>query len=326
MTGIFKANNPSGNFLLFLYALFLKFPLFLHAAKPQLQPLDGIFYKVFLNTLSPVVAKFPLFFSVLTFLLLLLQAISFNNTVSQQRLHKQPNYLTGMSYLLITSLFTDWFSFSAPLVVNTILIWIWAKLCKLYNNADAKTTIFNIGFATGLAAFIYFPSICFLILIMVGLAIARPIRLQEWLMGLIGIITPVYFYAAFLFLFNKIHSYHFPGFRFSYPHFFGNKWAYVALVIIIFVSIVGSYFTITNLRRQVVQTRKSWQLLFLYAVVASLVSFINAGINFSYWILLTVPLAPIVASAFFYPSKKMVPIILHWAMVAICIGISYFVK
>ncbi len=326
MTGIFKANNPSGNFLLFLYALCLKFPLFLHAARPQLQPLDGIFYKVLLNTLSPVVARFPFLYSVLTFLLLLFQAIGFNNIVSQQRLHKQPNYLTGMSYLLITSLFADWCSFSAPMVVNTILIWIWGKLCKLYNNTDAKTTVFNLGLATGLAAFIYFPSICFLILIMVGLAIARPIKLQEWLMGLIGIITPLYFFGAFLFLFNKISTYHFPGFRFSYPHFLGNKWAYAALAIIICVSLIGFAFTIANLRRQLIQTRKSWQLLFLYAVVASLVSCINAGINFSYWILLSVPIAPIVASAFFYPSKKIVPIILHWAMVAICIGISYFVQ
>ena len=35
------------------------------------------------------------------------------------------NYLPAMSYLLITSLFIDWNILSAPLVINTLLIWVW---------------------------------------------------------------------------------------------------------------------------------------------------------------------------------------------------------
>ena len=326
MTGIFKANNPSGNAILFGYAILLKLPMFLHNSAPQLQVMDGIFYKNILLLLQPIAKGFPIVYSIFTFILFFIQAVSLNKIAGNLKLQRQANFLTGMSYLLVTSLFSEWFTLSAPLIVNTFLIWIWGKLCTLYNNPNPKATIFNIGLVTGLAAFIYFPSLTFLLLIMVGITIARPFRLQEWLMGLVGIITPVYFYASFLFLTNGFSSFNFPGFHLSYPHFFGNQWAYAALVLVALGTLVGIYFININFSRQVVQTRKSWQLLFLYLTVAVFVPFINTGLNFTYWILLTAPIAPIIASFFFYPQKKYFPQFLHWGMFAIYVAVGFFSK
>jgi hypothetical protein len=326
VTGIFKANNPSGNALLFVYALVLKIPMFLHTSAPNVQPLDGVLYKSFLQLINPVAKGLPFIYSIITFLLLFIQAIGFNKIVNDQRLLKQNNYLTGMSYLLITSLFADWFSLSAPLIVNTFIIWIFTKITVLYNNPKAKATIFNIGLATGLASFVYFPSITFLFLVIVGIFIFRPFSLQEWIMGLVGIITPSYFFWSYLFLTNNTKSFHFPGFHFSHPLFTGNKWAYVALFAVAIVAVIGIYFVNKNLNRQVVQTRKSWQLLFLYLVVAGLVPFINAGFNFSYWILIAVPLSPICAAAFFYPQKKFIPVLLHWGLFGLYVAIQFLLK
>jgi hypothetical protein len=326
VTGIFKANNPSGNAILFAYAVLLKIPLLLHASTPKVQPLDGILYKSFLQLINPIAKGFPLIYSIIAFLLLFIQAVSFNKIVNDQRLLKQNNYLTGMSYLLITSLFADWFSLSAPLIVNTFIIWIFTRITILYNNPKAKATIFNIGLATGLAAFVYFPSITFLILVIVGIVIFRPFSLQEWIMGLIGIITPAYFFGSYLFLTSNTKAFHFPGFHLSHPIFTSNKWAYAALIAVAFVAIIGIYFVNNNLNRQVVQTRKSWQLLLLYLIVAALVPFINAGFNFSYWILLAVPLSPVCAAAFFYPQKKIIPLLLHWGLFGLYVMLQFFLK
>ena len=300
--------------------------MFLHSRAPQLQMMDGIFYKGFLTFLSPIAKGLPYVYSVVTFLLLIIQAIGLNKIANNLKLHKQNNYLTGMSYLLITSLFSEWFSLSAPLIVNTFLIWIWSKLCNLYKNPTPKATIFNIGLATGLSAFIYFPSLTFLLLIMVGITIARPFRMQEWLLGMLGIITPVYFFIAYLYLTSQLSTFKFPKFNLSYPHFFENWWSYAALVVVGVALFSGVYFLNIYMRRQVVQTRKSWQLLFLYLIVAALVPFVNAGINFSYWILLTVPVSPLIANAFFYPKKKILPQTLYWSMVVIYIAVGYFNK
>ena len=326
MTGIFKSNNPSGNAILFAYALAVKWPMFLHVHAPQLQPQDGVLYKWFLHLLTPLAANFSFTYNVIAFLLLFIQAVSLNRTVNKQRLLRYPNYLTGMSYLLITSMFTDLFSLSASLIVNTFMIWIFSKLCALYNNPNPKSTIFNIGLITGLITFFYFPSIAFLVTVMAGIAIARPFRLQEWLIGLIGIITPVYFFGSWLFLTGTVKSFHFPGVSFSYPHFSGNTGAYAAIILIALAILTGIYFININISRQVVQTRKSWQLLFLYLVVAVIVPFINAGSGFSYWVLAAVPLSPLIAAAFFYPQKKMIPLLLHWLMFAVYLYVSFFAK
>ena len=326
MTGIFKANNPSGNAILFFYALVLKIPLFLHAFPPRLQPADGILYKFLLQATGRLGESFSSIYSIITFVLLFTQAITINKIVNSQRLHKVPNYLTGMSYLLVTSLFSEWFSLSAPLVVNSFVLWIFAMLCSLYSNPDPKATIFNIGLLCGTVTFFYFPSGAFLLLIIGGITVAKPFRLREWIAGMMGVIAPLYFIAAWLFLTDKLHLLTFPVFRFSYPHFFGNQWAYAAMAIIIIVFATGIYYINSNMNRQVVQTRKSWQLLFLYIGVAALVPFINGGINFSYWILPVLPLAPVLGAAFFYPKNKIFPLLFHWGMVAIFTAVAFFNK
>ncbi len=300
--------------------------MFLHIHPPQAQPQDGILYKLLLQYLYTPAIAIPAIYSSVTFILLFIQAISLNKIMNNQRMIKQVNNLTGMSFLLITSLFSEWFSLSAPLIVNTFLIWIFGRLCTLYNNPNPKAAIFNIGLVAGLCTFFYFPSVAFILLIMVGIIIARPFRLQEWITGLAGIVTPAYIFASWLFIFGRWKTFHFPGLSISYPHFFGNKWAYAALCLLGISTAAGIYFVNNNFTRQVVQTRKSWQLLFLYIAVAAIVPFINAGLNFSYWILLVVPLSPFAAAAFFYPKKKIFALLLHWVMFGIYVAVGFFFK
>jgi hypothetical protein len=80
----------------------------------------------------------------------------------------------------------------------------------------------------------------------------------------------------------------------------------------------------SNMRRQVVQTRKSWYLIYFYFVVAAFVPFINTN-NFISWIIVAVPAAIMMAAAFFYPDKKWFPTLVHWALAGIYIaGAFYF--
>lgn len=157
MTGIFKANNPSNNFLLFIYGLLLKLPVFLNPSVPVVQQPDGLFYTIFLKWLQPIGSSFPMIYPLLTFVLLYTQALMLNKVVSGNRLLNKPGYLTAMSYLLITSLFSEWFNLSAPLMINTLMIWILSELCKLNNHPNPKTILFNIGIVTGIAAFFISP-------------------------------------------------------------------------------------------------------------------------------------------------------------------------
>jgi hypothetical protein len=325
MTGTFKANNPYNTFLLFIYGLLLKLPSFLHPTIPKPQQIDGFLYKLLLKWLEPFGHDFILIYPAITYLLLFTQAATFNRLLSEQRLMQRPNYLTGMSYLLVTSLFIEWNMLSAPLIINSLLIWVWARMSGLYNNPRPKTVLFNIGIVIGLATFFYFPSLAFAALIIFGLAITRPFKLAEWLIALLGIITPYYFLLAWVFLTDRWKGYKFPGFAVTTPKFNQTNWSYAAIVIVIMVIVMGFIFIQQNFRRQLIQTRKSWNLVFLYLVVAVFVPFINATHTFEYWILTAVPLSAIMGAAFLYPKNKWIPFVLHWLIVGFVLVISYFV-
>ena len=299
--------------------------MFLHPKVPQEQLIDGFLYRVLLRWLQPIAGSLPVIYAIIAFILLYTQAISFNKLVNELRLMQKPNYLTGMSYLLVTSLFTEWNMLSAPLIINTLLIWVWASMSGLHNDANPKRTLFNIGIAIGIATFFYFPSLAFAALIIFGLAIIRPFKLSEWTIALLGIATPYYFLLAWAFLTDKFKKYQFPGFAVTSPKFNQTTWSYAATVIVLFSCIAGFFFVQQNFRRQLIQARKSWNLIFLYLIVALFVPFINATHTFEYWILCAVPLSALLGAAFLYPSKKIIPLVLHWVMVAFVIAIGYFV-
>lgn len=326
MTGIFKANNPSNHFFLLLYGIILKSYLFVDPVLPQLQSSDGPLYSSFLIWLKGSFADFPIVFGIITFVLLFIQAISFNKAVNDQRMLQKPNYLTGMAYLLLTSIFSEWFPLSAALIANTLLIWVWSRLCTMHNNHSAKATIFNIGLAIGIACFFYYPAIIFTLLFVSGIALTRPFRLNEWLIGLIGIATPFYFFCAWLFLTGQWNTYQLPLVNLANPVFKESRWAIAAIILVILTVLLGLYFIQNNMRRQIVQTRKSWQLIYIYMLVAAFVPFINGAGSFTGWILLAVPVSLITGSALFYPEKRWFPMAIHWGMVAISVAVAYFVK
>jgi hypothetical protein len=300
--------------------------MFLHPVTPVAEQPDGFFYRILLNWLHPAGVNFPWIYPLLTYVMLFSQAIILNKVVSNQRLLHKTNYLTAMSYLLITSLFTEWNHLSASLIINSLLIWVFSELCKLHNSPHPKTILFNLGIITGLATFFYFPSIAFSLLIIVGLLITRPFKLPEWIMVVLGILSPYYFLASWLYLTNRWKAFHVPDIAVTVPSLNKSTWAYLAIVLIILALVVGAFFIQLNMRRQLVQTRKSWGLVFLYLVVALFIPFLNETDNFEYWILTAVPVSVITSAAFLYPERKWFAAFIHWGMVALVIITGYFIK
>ncbi len=115
------------------------------------------------------------------------------------------NYLPGMCYILITSLLPDWGHFSAPLLINSIIIWCWYRMVALYNSQSPVSSIFNIGLFLGLATLLYIPAFAFLILLFFALLIMRPFRIQEWFVGFIGFTAPYYFLCLILYFTHQLN-------------------------------------------------------------------------------------------------------------------------
>jgi Family of unknown function (DUF6427) len=326
VVGTFKANNPLNTFLLFIYGLLLKFSYFSLLPIPITKKTDGILYKDLLLGLQTISNNSPFVYSLITYMLLFTQAISFNKIVNDQRLIQRPTYLPAMSYLLITSMFPEWNILSSALIVNTLLIWVWFKIYRLHNTLHAKTGLFNIGMIIGISAFFYFPSLAFTLLIVLALIVIRPFNLTEWIIALIGIITPYYYLLMWLFLSDNFKFYKFQVPAIGYPRFHQTYWEGAAMILILTIFLTGAYFVQANIRKQAVQIRKSWSLILIYLLIAVFIPFMNDTRSFQNWIVTAVPLSAFTAAAFLYPSKKWFPFLLHWLMVGFVIVISYYNK
>jgi hypothetical protein len=324
--GVFRQKNPSNAFLLFVYALVLKFSIFLHPVLPVLHPEDNYFYRIILKTLESVFHQVAILFSILTFLLLYIQAILFNRICNYHKLLPKPNFLPGMSYILVTSLLPDWNHFSAPLLVNFIMIWSYYRMIELYNNNRPVTAIFNIGLLAGLASLLYIPAMAFLLLVLFALIIMRPFRIQEWLVGFLGFTSPYYFLLFILYFKGQLQWKNvLPHIIFNIPAMPTSIWISLGLVLLLIHFIVGGYFVQNNLNKMLIQVRKSWSLLLVYLIVAVVVILINKANSYENWIVTSVPFAAFYASAYYYPENKIIPRLLHWLCFVFIIAVNYLV-
>jgi hypothetical protein len=178
----------------------------------------------------------------------------------------------------------------------------------------------------GLSSLFYFPAIAFSILIIVAIIITRPFSLQEWVVALLGILTPYYFEASWLFLSGRWKSFSLPAVSVNVPIFHETLFASIAIAIILIIILTGMVFTQNNMRRLVVQSRKSWSLIYLYLAVSILVPFLNSTHNFDYWILTAVPAAAFGGAAFLYPERKWFSLLFHWSLVILTFILGFFVR
>ena len=326
MTGIFRANNPLNTFLLFVYGIFLKFVWLLHPQIPEIGKSSGFLFNDLLGVMKSYLGAYPSIYFVITYLLIFTQAVTFNQVITSRRLMHKPNYLPAMSYLLITSFFPEWNVLSAPLIINSFLIWIWAKMSNLNNNQHPKSTLFNVGIAIGICTFFYLPSFAFAALIILTLLITRPPKVAEWLITFIGILTPWYFLAAYLFFTNRLYSFRVSGLGLAHPLFKPNAMQIAGISFIGLMIIMGVFFVQSSVSKQILQVRKNWALLFLFLIISIAIPFIDLHHSIGYWLLALVPAAAFIGCAFYYPRTKWIPMILQWIMVGFVVYMQYFKK
>lgn len=324
MTGIFKQKNPANIFLLLLLGVLIKLPIFLHPHVPVERVSDGPLFSAVLDGLALLEGASPHMYPVLAYGLLFLQAVLLNRFINRQRMMSRPTWYPAMAYMLITSLLPEWNYFSAPLLVNTILLFILSGLFRVYNQPEAKAGIYNTGLALGIASFLFFPAITFLVWIWLALAVLRPFRLQEWMLCLAGIATPFYFFAVWLFVDDRWSWDHLvPYFTISLPQIRQSAWLAGSAFLLVVPFLGGGYFVQDNLRKMLIQVRKGWSLLLLYLLGAIFVPFVNSSGSFENWVIAAIPFASFHACTYLYSGRRIIPLLIFWLTVIFIVCYQY---
>jgi hypothetical protein len=321
---VFKQKTPANLLLLLLFGILIKLPMFLDPHVPVERPADGILFRKLLEVIGPTGKSSPFVYPFFAFTLLLLQAIVLTRFINTQRMMSKPNYLPGMAYLLITSLMPEWNFFSAPLLINTILLFVLSSLFKIYNQQNAKGTIFNIGVALGIAGFLFVSSLTFIIWVLLALAVMRPFRLNEWVLCILGITTPFYFYSIYIFV-NGEWSWNalVPHISVGIPDIKQSAWLAGSVFLLMIPFLAGGYYVQDNLRRMLIHVRKGWSLLLLYLLASLLLPFINNSDTFENWVMAMIPMAAFHACTYLYATLRIFPLLLFWLTVAFVLVYQY---
>ncbi|MDP4265034.1 MAG: hypothetical protein Q8941_21075 [Bacteroidota bacterium] len=325
MIGVFKQKNPANIILLLVFGILIKLPVFMHPYIPADRPADGLLFSAILKFLHPAATSFPSLYPLLAFSLLFIQAMVLTRFLNTQRMMNRPNYLAGMAYLLITSLLPEWNYFSAPLLINSILLMVLSGLFRIYNQPNAKGTIFNIGLALGIAGFLFVSSLTFIIWVLLALAVMRPFRLNEWLLCIVGITTPFYFYAIYIFIKEKWSWQAFlPHLSIGVPSLQQTAWLAASVFLLMVPFLAGGYYVQDNLRRMLINVRKGWSLLLLYLLTALLLPFVNTSGTFENWVMAMVPMAAFHGYTYLHARLRIFPLLLFWITVAFVIAHQYY--
>jgi len=326
VTGIFKQKTSSNILLLLVYGLILKFNRFLHPAGPAQQPEDHFLYNWLIGVLKPLHIP-PVLYVLIAFLLLYGQALLFNRICNDQKLLPRPNYLPAMAHLLTTSLFIEWNNFSAPLLANTFLIWIYYRMTTLPNIQKPGPAIFSIGVQIGIVTLLYRPAIVFVALVLLALFVMRPFRLREWAINILGITMPYYFLALMLYLsnswdWNKIK----PVFSISLPAIPSSVYNTISIILLVVPFMIGGYYVQANLNKMMIHVRKAWSLLLLYLIMAMLIIMADGGSNYVSWMLCSIPITAFHAAMYFYINSRRMPMIIHWIVFGYAMYVNYWLN
>lgn len=322
MTGIFKQKNPGNIIVLSILGVLLKLPSFFKSPGYIIKESDGDLFVFLVHYIKTHTNNSTFAFAFLAYAINLAIALVLSNFINADRLMNKPNFLTGMAYLLITSFLPAFNQLSSNLMASMLLL---ISFKQLYQSYNTKNNIFNAAVIIGFASFVFVPAILFVIWAFLALATLRPFRLSEWIVVIIGLATPYYFFAAYLFLADKmqIPDYFYPisilssGIKYSI-------WHAMALFFLLAPLLAGIYYVQANSGKMMIHVRKGWFLFLWYFVIAVVISLFNIEKTSENIVLSLVPIAAFHGYGYLNAELKLFPKLAFWLMVAFIISVQLF--
>jgi len=306
-----------------LLVLLLSVGVHLHAPEqvlPTAIPLqqNGLFSYV----LAQYIYNLPLAIQVIIFhALLVTQALRLNMVMQDLRMFSSVNYVPAMTYVLLSGLLMESNTITETLVSNSLTLWIFIKLSRLYNNPEPKTLLFNIGIIAGISILLFHPTAILIVVVLFALAVVRPFRIAEWLVLLLGVLLPYYFLLVFLYLNNQfaLVGAYLPNISFGSPLHGLDKLYLINLGFILFATLVGLYQLQSHVGRLVIQIRKNWGVMMVLLFTLILSPFMFSSLGTQVLLMGLVPLSATISNGYSNPKKLLLPNFLFWTALGLII-------
>ncbi|WP_207492236.1 hypothetical protein [Aridibaculum aurantiacum] len=274
---------------------------------------DGLI-SLFLN--KYVAGLHPTFIMGIFLLLVLVQALRINFLFNDQRMFSKPSFLTAMTYILLTGMFEEWSNVTPALVINLLVIWLYSMCTRMYGAQNPKSLLFNIGLVIGVCIILYHPSTLLVLVAMFALLIVRPFNITEWIVLLMGVVSPFYFLFSFLYLTDRLQrlEQYVPEWQLNLPGVQSPLMFAITIGVIIICLLIGIYYWQIASRRMLIHIRKNWAVLTVMLLVMIPLPFVIKNAALDSLLLWIIPVSPFIAKGFLSPKRRTLPGIMFWVL------------
>ena len=278
------------------------------------------------SLLSPLAGLPSVFLILLYHAIVIIQALRLSTVLNNLRMFPKLFFVPALCYLLITALYPLWNHITPALLINFFVIWLFSLMAKMYSSPQIKPLIYNIGFLTGFVALLYSPAIFLILAAFFALGLLRAFRLNEWMILLLGILTPAYLLAAILFLNDNLAHFltFLPHFHWHLLNIKEQEPLLIACGAGLLLVVAGIFSWQANIGRMIIQTRRCWSLLFYMFLLSIPLLFGLDGEDMSALLLGTIPAAALASNTFVYSKNNLIQSILFWLIVIVIIFNNWF--
>lgn len=157
------------------------------------EPLSSLFFGAIASTSFWSVAGLNTLGAILVFL----QSVLVNKVVNEHKLTQRKNYLVGLLYILMASLFMDGLLLSPAMIAATFFILATDRVFQLVKKEKMYGVVFDIGSLVSMAVLFFFPSAVLVVFAFVAISTLRTFNYREYVTLLLGVIAP--FFLVFVF-------------------------------------------------------------------------------------------------------------------------------
>lgn len=305
MLQIIRNNNPLTVIILLIYSLVVNLQVLFHPQLPVVAKGDFLFH-IITGFLSVVMFSSPFGFTLLAVIIIALQGIYINAITNKYKLFYKSTYIPAFVYISLCSLYAHFGVFSQPLLVNWVMIVMIDAILQLSQTQKPRKLIYNTGFAIGVASLIQFPAIIYILLFLFALSMLRNLNAGEWIVALLGCLTPIYFAAGILFLFDALHWLpDWVNIGFNLPRSIDRPVYLIGLITgVIVLFVMGVYALQKHINKVSIFVRRVWTAIAVGMFFSIIVAvFTNFDIK-SAWLVIMPPLALVIANAYYAEKNK----------------------
>lgn len=304
MLQLFRNYSPFTVLILLIASFVMKLQALSVPVAPQV--MDGhILFDGIISLLDYFLGGSAFAYTLLTVFMLFGQALFLNYITVRHKLFPRNTYLPAFAYLLVTSLFPGFNYFSEPLLINWFTLIAVNIMLTFSQTTQPRKQIFNAGFAICLPALFQFPAIGFLLLLILSLVFLRSFNVGEWVVALVGYLTPVYFFAGILFLVDRLDLFtQIVHIGFSVPGKLQPVYTIAGLTGLGFLLIAGSIGVQQQISKMTIYIRRAWGLVYTYLFVSTTVAFIALSPVKAAWIIVMPASSLVIAYAFSFEKNK----------------------